>query len=481
MQGMVTHGFVQLRDYISDLEDKWKSKQGLCGGLDAHKNAFAIFPSHNNYASVLCGSLTLIISAAVNHDEIADTIAETVTKITEKAARAAKILLVLHTRAIRELFSELYAQVFLFYRDAIEWYMKSKASRLFGNFNEKMKERYENAAEKIEDDYAFSRMQRTEQERRDEILLQRQQTFDSFTLACAGRNAQQLLLSSHKRACVEASTTDNVGDDNRPGIPAPAGMAQTVSSSMARGAAKSLSVVLEQSIVGSEGHSLLNNGMFWRPGSDVAIELHNWIDIVATTPTLWISSPDISSLDVSASCAAAMNILVVAWETNLPVVSHFCERPRFATLAEGRDVEKLGLIGLVYSVIFQLLQFSFDDEEFEIPEGDMRNLDGSDESWPQALDLLSALLKATPRLALCVVDGLNELAFAAGEEWCGAFLEVLFEHQRSTTPGTFKVLLTTSGQSRVLQDHVQVTDRMFTHTGAQEVIRGGRWVKSSKS
>jgi hypothetical protein len=62
----------------------------------------------------LCGSLTFIVAAAVNHDEIADTISETVTEITEKAARAAKILLVLHTREIRRLFSELYARVLTF-------------------------------------------------------------------------------------------------------------------------------------------------------------------------------------------------------------------------------------------------------------------------------------------------------------------------------------------------------------------------------
>ena len=73
------------------------------------------------------------------------------TEITEKAARAAKILLVLHTHAIRKLFSELYARVFNFYRDAIEWYMRSKTSRFFSSFNEKMRDRYVKAAKEIDD------------------------------------------------------------------------------------------------------------------------------------------------------------------------------------------------------------------------------------------------------------------------------------------------------------------------------------------
>jgi hypothetical protein len=434
----------------------------------------------------------MIVSAAVNHDEIADTISETVTKITEKAARAANILLVLRTRAIRELFSELYAQVFLFYRDAIEWYMKSKASRFFASFNEKMKDRYEKAADNIETTvtemyrekdiahFALSRIQRTEQERRDEVFRQRQQTYDSFTLAYAGRNAQQLLLSSHKSACIEASTISSIQiiEDNEE--PVPTAKAKIVSSSVSRTAARKLTGGLEQFFVGTEGHSLFTDGKFWLPEVDVASRLHDWIGPEAISLTLWISSKDISQFDGSGSYAAALNMLVVGWETEIPLVSHLCERPRFATLARDRDPEKVGLIGLVYSLISQLLQFGFEDDSFEVTPKDLEKLDGSDGSWDQALDLISTLLKTTPHLALCVIDGLNDLAFGLGADWCGALLAVLFEHQKSS-PGSFRILLTTSGQSRVLQNYVSIDDRVFAHAGAQEVICGGRWVKSPDS
>jgi hypothetical protein len=170
-------------------------------------------------------------------------------------------------------------------------------------------------------------------------------------------------------------------------------------------------------------------------------------------------------------------MLVVAWQTEIPLISHFCERPRFATLARERDPEMVGLIGLVYSLISQLLQFSFEDDSFEVPQEAMTKLDGSDGSWGQALDLFATLLKATPHLALCVIDGLNDLAFNQGAGWCHASLKVLFEHQKSCT-GVFRILLTTSGQSRVLQDFVDINDRAFAQTGAREVIRGGRWVQS---
>ena len=237
-----------------------------------------------------------------------------------------------------------------------------------------------------------------------------------------------------------------------------------------------LVIGLEKWVIGGEGHSLFNDGRFWLPEIDVAWRLHEWIGKDSKSHTLWISSSDLSQVELSGSRAAALNALVAAWTAELSVISHFCERPRYTTLSSGRDVEKVGLIGTVYSLITQLFQLNFEDDEFEIPQAQIEALNGSDESWPQALDILSAILKATPHLGICVVDGLNDLAFKGGTKWCSDFLQVLFEHQKLCR-GSFKILLTTSGQSRVLQDYVDVADRMFTHTEAREVIRAGRWYK----
>ncbi|RYN64160.1 hypothetical protein AA0118_g4286 [Alternaria tenuissima] len=488
------YGFTQLSDYVNGLESAWKSKQSksaqrfrrLCGGLDAHKNAFAVFPSQNDYTSALCGSLKFIIAAAVNHDEIADTISETVTEITEKAARAAKILLVLHTHAIRKLFSELYARVFHFYRDAIEWYMRSKTSRFFSSFNEKMRDRYVKAAKEIDDtitemyrEQSIAQAARlkifcTEQERRDEMIRQRHQSPDASELTFAGERAQQLLLSLHKSMCIQASAVQSVPSSGRSEFPALLNGNTRSPDLINRATAGRLAADLQHYVVGTEGHSLFNDGSFWLPEVDVASKLHDWIGNEASSPTLWISSLEFSQPDIPGSRAAALNALVAAWTAELPIISHFCERPRFATLARDRDVEKVGLLGMVYSLIAQLLQFEFEGDAFEVAQSRVEKLDGSDESWPIALEMLSALLQATPHLRTCVIDGLNDLTFAAGASWCNGFLQVLFRHQESFA-GRFRILLTTAGQSRVVQDHVSITDRVFTQTGTREVIRNGQW------
>jgi hypothetical protein len=84
-------------------------------------------------------------------------------------------------------------------------------------------------------------------------------------------------------------------------------------------------------------------------------------------------------------------------------------------------------------------------------------------------------LVSTTHLQLCVIDALNDLSFSGGAQWCSALLAMLFEHQQSSV-SNLKILLTTAGQSRVLQDHVGVADRIFAHTGGREIIRGGKWM-----
>ena len=424
----------------------------------------------------------------MNHDEIADTISEFVTKITQKAARASNALLLVRTRAIRELFSELYAQVFEFYSDAIEWYMQSKASRFFGSFNTKMKDRYEKTAARIEETliemyremelahFAVSKIQLSAQERRNDIARQREQPFDQFALDFAGRNAQALLLGWHKSLCIEASHDSTVLGQRYHEPSASNQVDRAVPGMLNRTTAKALATRLESFIVGSDGQDLFDDGRFWLPDIQISTRLHDFIGSRSRPTVLWVSSPTVTQQEVSSARTAARSVLLAATQAEMPMISHFCQRPRFATLAQHRKVEETGMIGLVYSLINQLLQFDFEDDLFQVLELDIKALDGSDGSWPQALDILSKLLRTTPHMGLCVIDGLNELAFSSsGAEWCAEFLTMLFAHQKQS-PDIFRILLTTSGHSKVLQDYVNAVDRLFTQGKAREVMREGRWI-----
>jgi hypothetical protein len=81
------------------------------------------------------------------------------------------------------------------------------------------------------------------------------------------------------------------------------------------------------------------------------------------------------------------------------------------------------------------------------------------------------------KLRLFWLEGIH-LRMNPAFDWrtrCSEFLESLFEYQHSCIH-VFRILLSTSGQSGVLQDHVNTADIVFAQAGAREAIKGGEWV-----
>ena len=501
------HDFKGLQAVVEGFESKWKDSQSevstlatsmshadgsgkiglrfrkVCQKLDDHKAAFAIFPSQDMYTSALCGSLAVIVGAAVNHNDIAERLSEMVVNISEKATRAASMVMIYRTKNFRELFSDLYAQVFLFYRDAIQWYAKSKVAKALDSFNENLVKRYERAAAKIEDmvveiyreaDVAKSaQMAVFVEDIEDRLRNQRAQYTDQEDLEFAGRQGQRLMLLMHESAYLESALPCNSGEqriqtaDDEPPL-------SSIDAMLGRADARVLSKHLDDFVVGTQGPSLFKDGRLWLPDTDVSFKLRDWIGPDTQLSTIWITSPA-ASRGFPGSRAAALMAAVVAWESNMPVISHFCARPSPVGLSRDLTVEKVGMIGLVYSLITQLLQFNVHRDSFRFCKHEMGNLDGSNQSWSLALLLLQELLRATPQLQRCIIDGLNDLCYSSGAKWCDDFLTMLFEHQKTFAP-RFKILLTTTGQSRVLPNHVSANHTVFVQRGAREVVRGGKWL-----
>ncbi|KAF9690573.1 hypothetical protein EKO04_011292 [Ascochyta lentis] len=408
-----------------------------------------------------------------------------VADIADKATRAANMVMIYPTKNFRELFSKLYAQVFLFYRDAIHWYAKSKVSRAFDSFNANLTKPYEKAVEQIESHlteiYREAEVAKSAQmavfveDLEARLRHQREQATEKEDLVFAGRQGQRLLLQMHESACIEAAVCCTNNSERIQSVEDELASAST-DDILDRAEVKALSGRLVKNVIGSEGPSLFKDGRFWLPEVDVSLKLSDWISPDTPLSTLWISSPALSQ-GFSSSRAAAMVAAVAAWDSELPVISHFCERPRSGSISQGCTIEKAGLLGLVYSLTIQLLQFNVKDDAFHFPREQFEGLDGSEKSWPDALLVLQELLRATPHLQRCIIDGLNDLAFSSGAEWCGTFLAMLLEHQRTSASG-FKILLTTTGQSRVLPEYIQAQNRAFVQGGAREVIRGGKWLNA---
>ncbi|KAF3003191.1 hypothetical protein E8E13_009495 [Curvularia kusanoi] len=371
-----------LKTVVESFESDWKDEQtiigqrfrGICQKLDNYKGVFSIFPSQDMYTSALCGSVALIIHAAVNYNDFAETLSGMVLSITDSATRAAKILAIYRTQSFRELFSNLYAQIFLFYRDAIVWYAKPSIAKAFDSFNSNLVKPYEKASASIEsllteiyreaDVAHFAQTAVLAEGFEDGLRQQRDRVIGQDDLIFAGRQGQRLLLLMHKGAYLDEAPTQLKA--NRLIEALNEDFADGSDNLLGRAATKGLSEQLKPFVVGTEGPSLLKNGKFWLPDTGVSIKLGNWMSPDIDLSTLWISSPAAprgTSGSISGSHAAALVALVAAWDSKMPIISHF-----------------FGLIGLVYSLIIQLLQFNVKDDKFGISESAFQKLDGSVES-----------------------------------------------------------------------------------------------------
>ena len=191
--------------------------------------------------------------------------------------------------------------------------------------------------------------------------------------------------------------------------------------------------------------------------------------------TLWISSSHTADA-MSGSRAAALSVISSAWETKLPVISHFCKRIHPKDLTRGMSIEQTGLIGLLYSLINQLQQFSHDEDELGIGEKLISRLDGSKESWSTGLQVLATLLGGTPQLSYCVIDGINDLEWSDGAIWCRQLFDVFENHQANHA--SFHLLVTTTGQSRFLASLVPSRSR-HTTSGTPRYVRIPKKVEKS--
>lgn len=438
------------------------------------------------YTSVLCGSLSLIVGAVANYGDIAERLSEMVADITDKASRATKLLLLYRTRDMRWLCSDLYAQVFHFYREAIEWYKKSKVKKAVESFNANMTKPYDKAVAKIEslitEIYREGQVAKsaqiavTREDFEDWIRDKRRQYTDRDDLVFAGRQAQRLLRAmgdsaerSEENSRVESQPVVSVQD-----MP----VREETEWSLDRTVTRDSSNQLQKFVVGSDGLTFFKDGKFWLPEPRIVSRLGDWIGPDTLLSTLWIESPT-RSRGCPGSRAAALTTVATAWDSEMPIISHFCAIPYHGDVPGDRTVEEVGLIGLVYSLVLQLLQFNVEADRFHTTREQLTALDGSNTSWPDALAMFKYLLQTTPQVTRCVVDGLNELSYSDGAEWCGAFLDTLLEHQRLSAQG-FKILLTTKGQSRVLGDYIVEDARIVANGPAREVVRDGEWVDTAE-
>ena len=384
---------------------------------------------------------------------------------------------------MRKKLAKVYSIMFKFYQKALEWYLQSKLSRAFSSFNENLKQTFDDLMNNLEDN--IKELYREASVGSTAMLamiygevskIKTEQRRQRHNYAAMDTRAGHRM-----RRMFEATWMENMAlkwkvehlERNRSIIQPESRVQDVTITGITHTEAHMRCPPLEPFINGDEGPAFFSAGRFWTSEDDVLFKLRAWMTETETSRTLWISCPFEPGVTMNGARAAALATVAAAWQAETPIISYFCKRPQMSEVRAGMDMEQMGLIGLVYSFINQLLQFTGQEVELAISGEELAALNGGIESWDTSLAVLRALLDNTPVLMFCVIDGFNDLTWGNGGQWCRQFLEVLFARQRQPER-VFNILFTTAGQSQVLPSYVPITDRHITTKKARELARSGR-------
>lgn len=135
--------FADVVNVMKMIEEEWQQKKekGAWGStkkylrrvsstMNSHSTLLKVLPADSQYASIFCGTLQTLIKASANYEKIAAGLSRALVEITEAVAVCAKESALYATEAFIGSIATLYAHIFCFLRNAIEWYTKRSSSRL---------------------------------------------------------------------------------------------------------------------------------------------------------------------------------------------------------------------------------------------------------------------------------------------------------------------------------------------------------------
>ncbi|OAK94708.1 hypothetical protein IQ06DRAFT_381858 [Phaeosphaeriaceae sp. SRC1lsM3a] len=470
--------FDKLKNSVENLEVDWKNRHGpvfaafkkLCSTLDDHRSILKVFPSQNNYASPLVGSVTILMKAAKSHTEISLKLSTSIAEISEKVATCSNIIAIVKTARARRKLARIYARMFEFYGSALNWYLQSSFGRFMRSFNENLVKEFEEAKKDLEADInelyrevaiantaivamVSGRVMRLEAE-----LCQQRRNYETRDMLAGQRMERMMQETWTNVEQLQKMITSAVSSKHEEIVQ------NSIEGSSDNGFTQNSQHNLDAFIIDSERPSFSNRAHLWVSEKDVIHKLRTWMADNSRSRTLWISSPYEPGIAVPSCRAAVMTAIATAWQAEAPIISHSCSRPSTKHLRLGMNVEQIGLISLVYSFIRQLLQFNNIVDDIETNNDGYNTLSGDVTSWEPGLSCLRRLLNKTPVVTFCVIENLNELESNQGRVWCKELLDVLKERQQQTGV-FFNILYSTAGQSLVLPAYVSSGDRHLTPGG----------------
>lgn len=184
-------------------------------------------------------------------------------------------------------------------------------------------------------------------------------------------------------------------------------------------------------------------------GHDTVERIQEW-SLGRSAPLLWLEGPALHLDDLeNALTGVAAKFVRLAEVHDLTVLSYFCELPRRRSKLGQVSPEDTAAVSLLYALLRQMIEVMPPRMETAIDFSERRflELDGTLNTWSQAIALFRDVLGTVPGIVFCVIDGLHWLDAKSTDVPLTQLLHVLRKDG-------VRVLFTTSGRSGCLLDEV---------------------------
>ncbi|KAI9688410.1 MAG: hypothetical protein M1822_001359 [Bathelium mastoideum] len=502
----------------------------VCSSIDQHSVLLELLPKQNNYVALFYGSLQVVIKASVNYQKVAEGFSQALSEISDEIAAVARLFPVFHTKSMRGAVARIYAQIFLFLKRVMKWYMQKSIRRFLGSFREDMydhfqddvslikrlsqnvlreaqtsafaEERYtrlrlEGADEKLQSLLDIVGRQGAERKAAEEKMhherMQRERDHFKEAQAWFDRRLQDVLRQFSEQLPYRLGEAATVMLQNQASIHLSIGNEESAytarhleypASPLSPGRLSPVPSVSSDTESDTSGQYVRTRSELqlfsadlakWYQPEKIYLELagnsfveqsvvsalQDW-NIEDRSSRLYISGPSQASPMPPSSIVAA-EYVSSAVQLGLPTISYFC-------CLEDRDSRRLGmtseaqeLIALTYSLIRQLLELIPPEVHTFGPtfeEARFKGLNGTLDTYTDALSLLDDLLSLIAPFLLIVIDGLECLDERGIETCLAALVATLdIEHSSRNVAGSsnagraiFKVLFTTAGSCGTLSE-----------------------------
>lgn len=454
------------------------------------------------------------IQASVNHECVAEQLSEALCAISENIAECQAELEIFRTPSMLEKVGDLYAHIFIFFSSYMDWMMRKRAKRLLDSFNENLSRKFELDIKKIHERSTAIR-NLVAQSSRAEIRATRLHV-EEFTRDFrvgqqgsarhhaemeyfAARIEQELIMSRKERRelkeegrqvkeltsrlthMLQERATTWIRDQHLRAVPKLRGRSTSPFAPLNLMYEEPTSTTYQWTVEDVSLNSAHLEDYFHRdrvrlphdrfsPHSfpiRVLQRLSDWT--AGTAPSIfWIDGPPLEAddLDNSVTLLAATFINMAA-QSSLPILSYFCQLRRGEQTRESETRESQATISLLYALVRQMIELLLPVFETDVDLSQQRfsRLDGSSNSWPEALKLFAELVGLMPDKVFCVIDGMHWLDDRRNEGLLADLVRTLRESR-------FRVLITTSGRSPCLRQAVADEEALalelfdFTEAGA---------------